>query len=230
MPGKKKSLRSRLPAIAGLLFMVLFTVGVIWLVKDFISNAEPPEKTKVQRISLVKPPPPKPEEKPPEPEKMEQPPKQDDVQMDAPSTPDQPKDEGPPPGEQLGLDADGSGSGDGFGLAARKGGRDITTLGSGGPKGNPWGRYDALLNEAVSSAFQQALAREKALKGKNYKVIVKVWIDSSGKVTRAALVDSTGDSQADEVLKEALRNMRTLRESPPADMPQPVKIRVTSRV
>ena len=229
MPGKKKSLRSRLPAIAGLLFMVLFTVGVIWLVKDFISNAEPPEKTKVQRISLVKPPPPKPEEKPPEPEKMEQPPKQDDVQMDAPSTPDQPEDEGPPPGEQLGLDADGSGSGDGFGLAARKGGRDITTLGGGGPKGNPWGRYDALLNEAVSSAFQQALAREKALKGKNYKVIVKVWIDSSGKVTRAALVDSTGDSLADEVLKEALRNMRTLRESPPADMPQPVKIRVTSR-
>ena len=233
MAGKQRTLRSRLPALAGLLFMVLFTAGVVWLVKGFIDNAEPPGKTRVQKISLVKPPPPKPEEKPPEPEKMEQvQPRDDEVQLDAP-TPDQPQDEGPPPGEQLGLDAEGSGSGDGFGLAARKGGRDITTLGGGGsgggPKGNPWGRYDALLNEAVSSAFQQALAREKALKGKNYKVIVKVWIDSSGKVTRAALVDSTGDSQADEVLKEALRDMRMLRESPPADMPQPVKIRVTSR-
>lgn len=228
MPGRKKPLRSRLPAIAGLLFMALFTVGVVWLVKDFISNAEPPEKTRVQKISLVKPPPPRPEEKPEPEEKVEQEPKQDEVQLDAPPTPDRPQDEGPPPGEQLGLDAEGSGSGDGFGLAARKGGRDITTL-SGGPKGNPWSRYDALLNEGISSAFQNALAREKALKNKNYKVIVKVWIDGSGKVTRATLVDSTGDPRADEVLKEALRNMRALGEAPPADMPQPVKIRVTSR-
>ncbi len=231
MSGKKKSLRSRLPVIAGLLFMALFTAGVIWLVKGFIDNAEPPEKTRVQKISLVKPPPPKPEEKPPEPEKVEQEqPKQDEVQMDAPPTPDQPKDEGPPPGEQLGLDADGSGSGDGFGLAARKGGRDITTLG-GGPKqtGNPWGWYDAILNDAVNSAFQKALGRESALKDKNYKVIVKIWIDADGKVERAALVDSTGDVRADEVLKDALRGMRALREGPPAGMPQPVKIRVTSR-
>jgi len=110
-------MRSRLPALAGMLFMALFTVGVIWLVKDFISNAEPPEKTRVQKISLVKPPPPKPQEKPPEPEKMEQEQtQQEEVQLEAPS-PDQPADEGPPPGEQLGLDADGGSGSDGFGLA-----------------------------------------------------------------------------------------------------------------
>lgn len=231
MTGKRRTLRSRLPALAGLLFMALFTAGVIWLVKGFIDNAEPPEKTRVQKISLVKPPPPRPDEKPPEPEKLEQEqPREDEVQLDAP-TPDQPQDEGPPPGEQLGLDADGSGGGDGFGLAARKGGRDITTLG-GGPKavqGNPWAWYDAVLNESMNSAFQNALTREKALKDKNYKVIVKVWIDPSGRITRTSLVDSTGDTRADEVLKDALRDMRALREGPPADMPQPVKIRVTSR-
>jgi protein TonB len=58
---------------------------------------------------------------------------------------------------------------------------------------------------------------------------VKVWIDGSGQVARAALVDSTGDAHADEVLKEALKGMRALRDTPPADMPQPMKIRVTSR-
>ncbi|NWG38858.1 MAG: TonB family protein [Hydrogenophilaceae bacterium] len=202
------------------------------MVKGFIENSEPPEKTKVQKISLVKPPPPKPEEKPPEPEKIEpqDQPKQEEVQLDEPPPPDQPASDAPPPGEQLGLDSDGSGSGDGFGLAARKGGRDITTIGpSKGSGSNPWAWYDSMLNAAVNSAFQQALAREQALKDKNYKVVVKVWIDEAGKVTRAFLVDSTGDTQADEVLKEALREMRPLREGPPNDMPQPVKIRVTSR-
>jgi len=43
------------------------------------------------------------------------------------------------------------------------------------------------------------------------------------------LVDSTGDARADEVLKDALRDMRALREGPPGDMPQPVRLRVTSR-
>jgi protein TonB len=42
-------------------------------------------------------------------------------------------------------------------------------------------------------------------------------------------VDSTGDAKADEVLKEALKGMRALRDGPPAEMPQPMKIRVTSR-
>lgn len=232
MPAKKSSMRSRLPVILGAAFLALFTAAVIWMVKGFIENSEPPEKTKVQKISLVKPPPPKPEEKLPEPEKLEpeDQPRQEEVQLDQPPPPDQPASDAPPPGEQLGLDSDGSGSGDGFGLAAKKGGRDITTIGPArGGVGNQWAWYDALLNSAVSSAFQHALAREQALKDKNYKVIVKVWIDEAGKVTRAFLVDSTGDVQADEVLKDALRDMHPLREGPPGDMPQPVKIRVTSR-
>jgi len=144
------------------------------------------------------------------------------VKIDQPEPTPEPQDaeEAPAPlnvgeGAEGGLDVGGT--------------RGTPTLAGGGGGGNPWGRFDALLNEAASSAFQQALARDKTLKGKNYKVMVKVWIDSSGKVTRSALVDSTGDARADEVLKEALNSMRALRDAPPADMPQPVKIRVTSR-
>lgn len=81
----------------------------------------------------------------------------------------------------------------------------------------------------MNSAFQDALAREQALKDKTYRVVVKVWIDTSGKVARIALIDKTGDSKVDELLEDVLQNLKALREGPPADMPQPLKIRVTSR-
>lgn len=222
MSGHKKSLRSRLPALAGMLFMALFTVGVIWLVKDFINNAEPPEKTHVQKISLVKPPPPKPEEKLPEPEKMEQEqPKQDEVQLDAPPTPDQPADEGPPPGEQLGLDADGGSGSDGFGLAARKGGRDITTLGGGGDR-------MAWFSKRISRQLEDELKRAKALQGKDYQVIAQVWFDVAGGVTRVRMDKGSGNAELDEALRREILSV-TLRDPLPEDMPQPVKLRVVSR-
>ena len=200
--------------VAGIVAAVLIA---LWL-KDMLTPKGPVQKMKMQQITLVKPPPPPPpppEEKPPEPEIKEE------VKIDQPEPTPEPQqaEEAPAPlnvgeGAEGGLDVGGT--------------RGVPTLaGSGG--GNPWGRYDALLNEAVSAAFQQALARDKALKGKNYKVMVKVWIDSSGKVTRTALIDSMGDAHAYEILKEALSNMRALRDAPPADMPQPVIVRVTSR-
>ena len=195
----------------------------LWLKSVLVSDG-PVKKPTIQQITLVRPPPPPPkppEEKPPEPEVKEE------VKLDQPQeTPEPQQADAPPPGPDLGVDAEGSGSGDGFGLVGKKGASDLI---GGGGGGNPWAWYDALVNDAVSSAFQAALAREKALKNKNYKVIVKVWIDGGGQVTRAALMDSTGDARADEVLKEALKGMRALRDGPPADMPQPMKIRVTSR-
>jgi len=204
----------------GLLAAVL--IG-IWL-KDILVSDKPARKPTLQQITLVRPPPPPPkppEEKPPEPEVKEE------VKLDEPQpTPEPQQADAPPPGPDLGVDAEGSGSGDGFGLVGKKGAANLI---GGGPKGNPWAWYDALVNDAVNSAFQAALGREKALKNKNYKVTVKVWLDSSGKVSRAQLVDSTGDARADEILKAALNDMRGLRDSPPADMPQPMKIRVTSR-
>ncbi|MDP2265654.1 MAG: energy transducer TonB [Thiobacillus sp.] len=195
----------------------------LWL-RDVLMSGKPSKPMKLQQITLVRPlpPPPKPpEEKPPEPEVKEE------VKLDEPQpTPEPQQADAPPPGPDLGVDAEGSGSGDGFGLVGKKGAADLI---GGGAKGNPWAWYDALVNDAVNSAVQTALGREKALKNKNYKVIVKVWVNASGQVTRAALMDSTGDAKVDEILKEALKDMRALRDSPPADMPQPMKIRVTSR-
>jgi protein TonB len=202
--------------VAGLVAAVLIA---LWL-KDMLTPKGPVQKMKVQQITLVKPPPPPPpppEERPPEPEIKEE------VKIDQPEpTPDPQEAQEAPAALNVGEGAEG-----GIDVGGSRGTPTLGGSGSGG--GNPWGRYDALLNEAVSAAFQQALARDKALKGKNYKLMVKVWIDSGGKVTRATLLDSSGDARVDEVLREALNGMRALRDAPPADMPQPVKIRVTSR-
>jgi protein TonB len=224
MSGTKRTLRSRLPVLAGGLFMLLFTAGVVWMVKSFIDNAEPPEKTRVQKISLVKPPPPKQEEKPPEPEKIEEEqPRQEEVQLDQPPTPDQPQDEGPPPGEQLGLDAEGGAGGDAFGLAARKGGRDITTLGSGGG-GDREGWYSRL----ISRHFEEYLRRSKRLQGTSYQVIAHVWFDGSS-VRQVRLARGSGNTQTDEAIREEIMALPPLREILPDDLAQPVRIRVASR-
>jgi protein TonB len=204
----------------GIALAVLIALGL----RTMLADQAPTQPMKVQQITLLKPPPPPPpppEQKPPEPEIKEE------VKVDTPEPEPEPAEaDAPPPGPDLGVDADGSGDGDGFGLVGKKGGTDL--IGSGGG-GNPWGWYDALLNDAVNSAFQNALAQEAALKNKNYRVVVRVWLDAAGKVSRAQLADSTGDARADAVLKKALAGMRALREGPPAGMPQPVKIRVVSR-
>ncbi|SCX38749.1 energy transducer TonB [Nitrosospira sp. Nsp1] len=194
------------------------TLG-LWL-KDFLGSDQPPPKPSLQQITLIKPPPPPPpEQKPPEPVVKEE------IKLSEPDPEPMDQADEPPPGPDLGVDAEGTGSGDGFGLVGKKGGADLI----GGSKGNPWAWYDAIVNDALNSAFQDALAREKALKDKSYKVVVKVWIDAGGKVARIMLVDNTGDAKVDELLKDVLQNLRAMREGPPADMPQPLKIRVTSR-
>ena len=220
MTGHKKSLRSKLPVIAGVVFLVLFTAGIIWVVKGFIENADAPEKPRVQTISLVKPPPPKPPEKLPEPEKIEQP-KEEEVQVEAPPTPDQPQDAGPPPGEQLGLDADGGAGSDGFGLAARKGGRDITTLGGGGDR-------LAWFSKRISRQLEDELKRAKALQGKEYQIVAQLWFDVGGSVTRVRMDKGTGNNELDEALRKEIQSL-TLRDPLPEDMPQPVRLRVVSR-
>lgn len=131
-----------------------------------------------------------------------------------------------PPAEDLGVDADGSAGSDGFGLAARKGGRSI--LGGGGGNAILW--YGGQIKRQVEDGLQSLLADTPATKS-GYSVIVEVWIGADGRVTRSELNSSSGKPEVDQALRAALPRLRaSVGKPPPDNMPQPVKIRLTSRV
>jgi protein TonB len=197
--------------LAGLVAMVAW--GALSLVGDSQTT-----KRQVVNISLMAPPPPPPppEVKPPEPEVKEE--------VKVPEPEPQQAEEAAPPGEQLGLDAEGSGSGDGFGLAAKKGGKDITELG-GAVNRAQFAWFTGLLQ----SQLQEHFHRKEKLRRSDYRVVVRVWLASDGRLDRYELVGSSGDAAIDQDLERALGEMPRLKQAPPADMPQPIKLRVTSR-
>lgn len=214
MSDHKRSLRSRLPLIGGLLFMALFTAAVIWGVMHFINGSDRPEPPKIQTISLVRPPPPKPpEEKPPEPQKIDKP--KEEVKLDQPQPP-QPEAPPPPPG---GI-PDGPAGGMATDLAAGSG----IGIGGGGDRDERRSWYSNM----ISRQLEDELRRAKALQGKDYKVVAQIWFNPSGGVSRVQLDKGTGDSELDEALRQEILQV-SLRDPLPADIPQPVRLRVVSR-
>jgi len=217
MFGKNTWLRNA-PVIIGELVVVAVGVALIVFVKSMMV-APPPTKKMVQQISLIQPPPPPKVEKPPEPEIKEE------VKLDEPEpTPDEAPDpmaDDAPMGEDLALDADGVAGGDAFGLLGKKGGRDLI-----GSSGGAFAWYAS----AIQSDIQDFLSDQGEVRKKRYSVVVRLWIDNSGGIRRFELQDSTGDKTMDDSLKTALAGIDRLREKPPDDLPQPVRIRITSRI
>ena len=213
MTTRTRSWRSRLPLIGGLLFMAIFTVGVGWMVMGFI-NSDGPKKPKVQMISLIKPPPPKPEEKPPEPEKIEKP--KDEIKIDQPQP--TPPEEAPPP--PAGGIPDGPEGGMATDLAPGSGGIGIGGTGSGDRR--------AWYSRLITRQMEEELRRAKSLQGKDYRVAAQIWFNASGTVSRVQFDKGTGDSQLDETLRQEILQV-SLRDPFPSDIPQPVHLRVVSR-
>lgn len=217
-----KSFRRWLPALVVVIGLVLVS-ALIWMaIKEFAIPSHGKKKRVIQEISLLKPPP------PPPPPKVEPPPKQEiQEKMDVPKPdqqPDKPAD-APPPGPDLGVDAEGGAGGDGFGLVGKKGGGDLIGGGGGGGIGSRFAWYGALIKDRI----QEAVAKDKKLREADYRVMVNVWVDAGGAVTRTELLSSTGNAELDSALKLALRNLPPLREGAPGDMPQPIKLRITAR-
>ncbi|MBI5041244.1 MAG: hypothetical protein HZB57_08620 [Gammaproteobacteria bacterium] len=186
------SLKRHLPKIIGTLVVLGVGVFMVFVVRDFLDTpATAPKKGPQQITLLTPPPPPPPVERPPEPEvqeevKVEEPEPVDDL-------PEEAADE-PPPGADLGVDAEGGAGGDGFGLIGRKGGRGLLA-----GAGDPFVAY--------------AMRVQKNIEDRLYE-----------------LADSTGNQDVDAALERNLAALPPLAEAPPQDMPQPIRLRISSRL
>jgi protein TonB len=210
----------------------VFKLGVVtlvlagaWAVYSQIGTDDRVKKRLAQRITLVNQPPPrKIEQKPPEQEIKEEV-QLEKLEVQAPQQANAPAD------NTLGVDEEGGAGGDSFGLAAKKGGRDIIMLGT--QKEDRPGAAARLDFTFYTGALQQQLqaefARHDKIRRGNYRVELKLWIERDGAIRRFQLLGSSGSQEMDREIQLALADLPRLRQAPPADMPQPVHIRLTSR-
>ncbi len=204
-----------LPAFAGVLVTATAGGAAVYFIRQFMDSPPPTPKQVIQQVRLIRPPPP-PETAPPPPPPEE---KVDDIK-EPERTPDTPSDQ-PPAGTLLGLDSEGVAGGDGFGLAARRGGRDL--LASGGDR---FAWYAGMLKQDLLTL----LGENRDIRARAYSINVRLWLDGKGAVTRVALASSTGDRTLDHQLSSLLASMDRVAEAPPDGLPQPVQIRIVSRL
>jgi periplasmic protein TonB len=214
VPGKPRKTRY-LPVIVGAVAVTTLGAGAFALVRNFLGSAPAPAKPLVQEVHLIRPPPPPPDLPPPPP-----PPPEEKVNVPDPQDKPDPTPSNEPPPSQLGLDAEGSAGGDEFGLAAHKGGRDLLATG-----GSAFAWYAGLLKNEI---LDQLNAEKRARSGE-YSVIVRVWVRNDGTVERVRLTQSSGNRERDQAIEAALARIARLSQAPPADMPEPISLRIVSR-
>jgi periplasmic protein TonB len=209
-PGK-----NYLPALAAVVAIGALLFGAVFWLRSFLGQKVDPPKQVVQEVRIVRPPPP-PETEPPPP-----PPPQEEVDVPDPQQqPDPVASDEPPPGDQLGVDAQGTGAGDGFGLVGRPGGRDLLATG-----GSVFAWYGGLVKDEIL----QRLTNDSKVRSGSYSVAVRIWVKHNGQIERATLVGSSGDRERDRAIERVLTQMTQLPQPPPANMPQPINLKIVSR-
>lgn len=199
-------------AVLGAAIIAIVTWGIMSLMGG---KSGKPRKPPVVTLLPDKPPPPPP---PPKEEKKPEPPKENkDVKIEPPKEALQPAQNEPLKMEGAAGDGD---SAFGSGTVGRE-----YAGGNIGATGAVQGMYAGRLQRHL----QEQLSRNRKLKESDYRVTVRVWLRRDGSVEKADLAQSTGNNGLDELLREALLQVAAMREAPPENMPQPIRIRVTAR-
>ena len=233
MTEKKKKNRSGawLIGIVAVTVALLIVSSAFLFFKVLINDDGGKRKRKIQMVQLVKPPPPpKVKEKPPEPEIKK---KEEIIEPEkAPEEPDEMEDEAlddGPMDDDLGLDADGSGGSDSFGLRAKKGGRSL--IGGGMGKGSllrKFAWYTGALQDAIRKKVNEYLEENGGIPGGDHKTLIHITLDERGVIVDFEIYGSSGNAKMDHAVGEALKLTR-IDEPPPPGMPRSMRLKITSK-
>lgn len=199
-----------LKRIGTTLFFILLLAGV-WMVVKSLMYGQPGKRKSATSVRIVVPdlpPPPPPREQPNE--------QQKEIKIDQPKP-----QEAPQPAAEV-LKMEGAAGNGASPFAAGTVNKDYI-----GGKVEP-GAY-RWYTDQIKARIEEAIAAQKDLDRVQYRLIVHVWLARDGRVERAELQGSTGDKAIDKLIRKALTGMGSIAEAPPADMPQPVKLRITSK-
>jgi protein TonB len=206
----KKRWLKYLPAVIVAAVVILALVAAL-LLKDFFHIEEASQKKQIQQITVIAappPPPPPPKEEIKEPEVEEEIP-EEPIEEAAPEN-----DAEAPAGEDLGVDADGSAGGDGFGLVAKKGGRGL--LGGSG--------YEQVVRQEIN----EAIISNDRLKRLEYVAVVTLRLGDDGSFEDVDVELTSGDAEAKALLEDVLRKKRGMSKPRPLEAASLVKLRVKS--
>ena len=213
--------------IALLVLGVLLVLGLmVWMVHGLMDRKSDTRK-KPPTITLLpdRPPPP-----PPPPKERPEPPKADQKEMKT-EVPKEPQ----PQAQNEPIKMEGA-AGDGpSAFAAGTVNKEYTggnpgtgrSIGGGAIGGNRM--QQSLFSERLQRYLQEELNRNRKLRETDYRVTLSLWLARDGKVQRAELTQSTGNTAVDALLKETLLQVAAIREALPEDLKQPIRIRVTTR-
>ncbi|HSH86062.1 MAG: TonB C-terminal domain-containing protein [Methylophilus sp.] len=206
---------------AMLLLILAVLAGIGYGLKKMFAGGTT-HKKQITTVKLLPdtppPPPPPPPKEPPKETPKEQP-------KEAPKEP-QPKPAETPPAETLKMEG---AAGDGpspFQSGAvnneYKGGA-VATIGSDGGVKYRW--YAGL----VKSQIERAIERDKKLTQGQYKIVVSVWLKPNGQFERLSVEQSDTTPEIEQGIREALNDLPAMQESPPENMPMPIRMRISAK-
>ncbi|RJP81430.1 MAG: TonB C-terminal domain-containing protein [Desulfobacteraceae bacterium] len=222
---KKRASKAGIWIISAIVALVFMGMGVSVL-KMLLSEDSRRRTRAIKMVQLVQPPPPpKIKEQPPEPEiKKEEIMEPEPVETPPEDMNDAAEDDSPPIDDLLGLDADGSGGSDGFGLKAKKGGRSLI----GGEQSQRFAWYTAMVQKEINQKVQDYFDENGGIPEGNRNTYVKIVVDDEGRIIQYDILRSSGNKRMDDAVIGALASV-DIREMPPMDMPRVLKFKISSQ-
>jgi outer membrane biosynthesis protein TonB len=211
---------NRMPVYAGITGILLASIlAYILLHSSKPERVRPPPSVTMVVIQPPKPPPPPPPL--PQPKTIVQPKMTTPVQK--PVIPNQPPKAAPPKpasaAPALGTSLKSNGTSNAFDLSGSGSGNGIIGGSGTGGGGSSYG-------DAVSYQIQQALQKNPVTRHAAAGLIVQIWVDSSGLISRVELEKSSGDPVMDDAIQNKVLSHLQLYAPPPGTR-MPIEMSLT---